>query len=337
MKEKDSFRLLILLVLLIASSFIIGIAVIVFLSIPESNQSGVQAPGSVICRNQSITEQELRPFLKNEFAGREKDFINAATNNGLDVILLVAIAQHETGYGTSKAVRELNNPGGIMGPGGLRRFSTLEEGLNFMAKNLYKLYISQGLTTIPQIGKKYAPVGASNDPTNLNRHWVPTVTAIANTMGGISGNCSETGGITALKQSDYGFQMPEEKVNVTSNFGFRNLKGSPDFHHGIDLAQGEGTPILAAYSGTVEVAQFGVKGSGFGGYGNVVVINHHNGFWTLYGHLSKINVKVGDQVQRGQVIGLEGNTGFSFGSHLHFEIKKSLIGGQVDPNDYLPF
>lgn len=85
------------------------------------------------------------------------------------------------------------------------------------------------------------------------------------------------------------------------------------------------------------MADFGVRGSGWGGFGNVIVIYHHNGFWTLYGHLSKINVKVGDQVRRGQVIGLEGNTGFSFGSHLHFEIKKSFYGGQVNPTLYLPF
>lgn len=334
MQQKDPLRHPLLLVFSISIAFAASVGIIVLLSmLDQPKQPGVYPPGTIMCRNQSITPEELKPFLKNHFANHEHDFFNAATNNGIDVVLLVAIAQHETGYGTSNAVRNYNNPGGIMTNGGrtLRRFSSLEEGLQFMAQNLHKLYISQGLTTIPQIGKKYAPIGASNDPTGLNRHWVPTVTKIANEMGGISGNCSQTGGIKSLPQSEYGFQFPQEKIILTSPFGPR----SSGFHRGIDMDLGDNTPILASQTGIVEYAQFGVT-PGFSGYGNVIVINHHNGYWTLYGHLSKIHVKVGDQVQRGQVIGIIGNTGKSRGTHLHFEVKKSFFFGQVDPKPFLP-
>lgn len=334
-RKRDSLRRPLLLILLIAIAFAGSVGLIVFLSMFNQNQ-GYYPPGTIICRDQPITPEELRPHLGGVFKGKEQVFYDAAVNNGIDVVLLAAIAIHETGNGTSKAVREKNNPGGIMGSGGLRTFATLDEGIHAMAKLLYDGYISQGLTTIAQIGRKYAPVGANNDPNNLNAHWVPNVTKIANELGGISGNCSETGGIIPLDPSELGFQFPQERIVLTSDFGPRSCQGCSSYHKGIDMDLGDNTPILASQSGTVEFASFGTSGSGFYGYGNCVVINHHNGFWTLYGHLSRIHVRVGDQVQRGQVIGIIGNTGKSTRTHLHFEIKTSFMGGQVNPRRYLP-
>jgi len=91
-------------------------------------------------------------------------------------------------------------------------------------------------------------------------------------------------------------------------------------HSGIDIACGLGNSVEAAGSGTVIRAQGGWNG----GYGNVIIIDHGNGLQSLYGHLSKISVKVGDVIEGGQVIGLEGSTGRSTGSHVHFEVR---IGG----------
>ena len=82
---------------------------------------------------------------------------------------MVAIAQHETAFGSSRAVRVNKNPGGLMGSNGLQTFATLDEGIYKMAEILNKYYIRQGLTTIPQIGRKYAPL----DHSSLNIHWVP--------------------------------------------------------------------------------------------------------------------------------------------------------------------
>ncbi len=89
-------------------------------------------------------------------------------------------------------------------------------------------------------------------------------------------------------------------------------------YNGVDLAAPKGTPIYAAADGRVIIA----RTSGYnGGYGLYVVISHTNGTQTVYGHMSKVNVSVGQNVVRGQIIGAVGNTGRSTGSHVHFEIR----------------
>ena len=118
--------------------------------------------------------------------------------------------------------------------------------------------------------------------------------------------------------------------NVTSPFGYRSSTGS--FHSGIDIDgyQSMGSPIVAADSGTVIKAEY------YGGYGNCIIIDHGNGFTTLYAHLSSMNVGVGSYVSQGQVIGGVGNTGTCYGLdgvHLHFEI--AVNGSVVDPLGYL--
>lgn len=119
------------------------------------------------------------------FAKSGNAFTGAAQKYGIDPLLLTAIAMHETGNGTSPAVKNKNNPGGLMrSKGGLQEFSSLEEGIDKMASTLKRLYIDQGLTTIEQISKKYAPVGAANDPTNLNKNWVAGVTKFYNQLKG---------------------------------------------------------------------------------------------------------------------------------------------------------
>jgi LysM repeat protein len=101
-------------------------------------------------------------------------------------------------------------------------------------------------------------------------------------------------------------------------------------HLGIDIAGTEGSPVYAADSGVVTLATGGWNG----GYGNVIMIDHGNGYATLYGHLSQINVGVCQSVGAGQTIGAIGNTGNSFGAHLHFEVREN--GGFVNPWFVLP-
>lgn len=100
-------------------------------------------------------------------------------------------------------------------------------------------------------------------------------------------------------------------------------------HNGIDLGSGLGSALFAADSGTVVYA-----GWMNGGYGNFVVIDHGNGFTTLYEHLNTLSVSCGDNVFQGSVIGTAGSTGNSTGPHLHFEIR--YANAPVNPWDYLP-
>lgn len=100
-------------------------------------------------------------------------------------------------------------------------------------------------------------------------------------------------------------------------------------HLAIDIAAGEGARIYAADSGVVVFA-----GWATGGYGNTVIIDHGNGYQTLYGHLSSVNVRCGQSVTKGSVIGYAGSTGNSTGPHLHFEVRYQ--GGFVNPWYVLP-
>jgi len=110
---------------------------------------------------------------------------------------------------------------------------------------------------------------------------------------------------------------------VTSGFGFRWGR----MHEGIDIGAASGTPIHAAAGGTVIWAGW------LGGYGNLVVIDHHNSLATAYGHQSALATAVGASVSQGQVIGYVGSTGHSTGPHLHFEVR--VNGSPVDPLGYL--
>ena len=122
------------------------------------------------------------------------------------------------------------------------------------------------------------------------------------------------------------FTIPAEG-HVTSNFGRR---GSRRYHYGIDIKAQTGDTIYAAFDGKIRVKQFDRRG-----YGYYVVIRHLNGLETLYGHMSKFLVTENDFVMSGDPIGLAGNTGRSFGSHLHFETR--FLGKPIDPNFIIDF
>jgi murein DD-endopeptidase MepM/ murein hydrolase activator NlpD len=116
---------------------------------------------------------------------------------------------------------------------------------------------------------------------------------------------------------------------VSSPFGYRvhPIFGLRRLHGGIDIDSDSGTPIAAAESGLVLLAE------SYGGYGKAVVIDHGGGLTTLYAHQSKLAVSAGDRVERGSVIGYVGCTGFCTGPHLHFEVWEA--GNRVDPMRYL--
>ena len=144
----------------------------------------------------------------------------------------------------------------------------------------------------------------------------------ANNPGGSGGG---GGGGTATGTGSFGWPVPS-CTYITSKFGprYHPVTGAyQSTHTGLDIGASHGATIVASDGGTVTTA--GVKG----GYGNCVMIDHGNGYYTLYGHMSSIAVSVGQSVSKGDTIGYVGSTGVSTGPHCHFEIR--VNGVCTDP------
>lgn len=123
----------------------------------------------------------------------------------------------------------------------------------------------------------------------------------------------------AAKKNAASWKAPVKKYKLTASYGTGGARWAAK-HSGQDFAVPIGTDVVAVHKGTVVKA--GPNGAGDGpAYGNAVVIKHSNGKYSQYAHLSKVNVKIGQQVKTGQKIALSGNTGNSSGPHLHFEIR----------------
>ncbi len=130
--------------------------------------------------------------------------------------------------------------------------------------------------------------------------------------------------ITLLDEYNCGFTIPW-KGPVTSGYGWRRRRP----HFGTDINLETGDTVVAAFEGKVRIAKLNR------GYGNVVIIRHKNGLETVYAHLSKLLVQAEQDVKVGEPIGLGGNTGHSYGSHLHFEMR--FLGKAIDTEDLVDY
>ncbi len=132
-----------------------------------------------------------------------------------------------------------------------------------------------------------------------------------------------------LQDEVYPAGRPVKRGWISSYFGYRTdpFNGRIAHHDGIDIAGKEGSEIIAVAAGVVTWA-----GRRYG-YGNLVEINHGNGYVTRYGHNKEVLVKVGDTVKKGQALSLMGSTGRSTGPHVHFEVIRN--GRVVDPAKYI--
>lgn len=122
------------------------------------------------------------------------------------------------------------------------------------------------------------------------------------------------------------FKRPlHRRYYMSSRFGWRAspFTGKRTFHNGVDMAAAAWTPVYAALAGKVTFAGYGAV------YGNYVIVTHHSGYRTLYGHMAGIKVKTGEYVDTKSVLGWVGNTGLSTGPHLHFSVFK--YGSAVNP------
>ena len=125
--------------------------------------------------------------------------------------------------------------------------------------------------------------------------------------------------------------LPINGGKITTAYGKKGKMWSKGYHTGIDMAVPVGTKIIAVADGKIESANWGKS------YG-IQAVQKVDGGWVIYAHLSKLDVKPGDKVTKGQQIGLSGNTGNSSGPHLHFEVRDNArwsAGKPVDPKDIL--
>lgn len=172
---------------------LIGLAVLNFVNVPSKSVSAkTETSEKVAIATENLpVETTEKPVVEEKVENttckldneNACNIYNKAIEKGLtenQSLLVVAISTHETGYWTSKAFTENHNFGGIMTSKGLKSYSTYEEGLDHFVSVLKNYYFDKGLTTIEQIGAKYCPVGAENDPKGLNVNWVPSVTSIYN-------------------------------------------------------------------------------------------------------------------------------------------------------------
>lgn len=137
-------------------------------------------------------------------------------------------------------------------------------------------------------------------------------------------NVQDTNLIVLADTFGCGYSHPVNN-RVTSHFGVRKWR----FHYGTDVKLTTGDPVYAAFDGIVRISKYSKT------YGNVVVIRHDNGLETLYAHLSKRLVDADSLVHSGETIGLGGNTGRSYGAHLHFEVR--YFDEAIDPEQFIDF
>lgn len=122
------------------------------------------------------------------------------------------------------------------------------------------------------------------------------------------------------------WHSPLDKTIITSDFGLRRAV----WHYGSDMRVKTGQPVYVTFDGVVRIAGYDRRG-----FGRFVLVRHKNGLETLYGHLSKTEVQLGQEVKAGDVIGLGGNSGRSTAPHLHYEIR--YYGNAINPNEIFDF
>ncbi len=137
----------------------------------------------------------------------------------------------------------------------------------------------------------------------------------------------QSGGLDGFVGGGWMWPVPGYS-RISSGYGYRNIFGYNEFHTGIDIPAGYGTPIKASNSGVVTVASYQSTG-----YGNRIIVDHGGGYKSLYAHCSSLAVKAGDYVVKGDTIAYVGSTGLSTGNHLHFEIR--VNDKHTDPTPYV--
>ncbi|OQO88254.1 hypothetical protein BH739_04660 [Enterococcus casseliflavus] len=224
------------------------------------------------------------------FRDKADKIIAEAKKAGVSPVIFAAIMIHESAWGTSQAIRELNNPAGLMTSSGLMSFKTLDEGIEATGRTLHNLIVDRELHTVEALGSVYCPVGASNDPLGLNVHWVPTIKSFLVELGGTEdmsllwrGASGKAGEIIEQAESLYqkGVIYTQE-VSRRGSFPYFDCSAFVNWalrQAGFDVQLG-GTEYMFGLEGTIlrsiprdevqagDLFIWGTKGSSGGDYGH---------------------------------------------------------------------
>jgi len=296
--------------------------------------------------NKSMIDEKFNSYLDEDgnrvnpvgaLSDKQNLFYKHAKKFNIDAVLMMAIALHETGNGTSNAVVNYNNPAGLMSGSKLMKFATLDKGIEAQGRTLHNRMIRDGKKTIIELSKVYAPIGAANDPNNLNKFWVENVSNFVMALGGVK-NCDVLGAVGEVIMIGSGeYVIPTvDGFRVTSHFQSRYspITGALEFHNGTDLACSKASPIVAFTDGKVKYVEDKISRWSTT-LGNYIIVEHGKGVTTWYGHLEPgtSKVMVGQSVKAGQQIAGCGTTGYSTGYHLHFSVR--IDKQYIDPYPYL--
>ncbi len=258
--------------------------------------------GTVENKGKALFEQNAQG---GELEGKSDKIVEIAKKNKIPPNLFMAIIASESMWGKGENATIQKNPLSVMGTKSIHdsTYSSVEAGLEDGAKNLYDLYISEGLTTPQKIGPKYAPIGASNDPKNMNARWVPTVTKIMNSLSdgnkAVKVDCSTKSGSKNVS-GEYKGSLPAWSNNdpgkgnlYTSGqctwyaFGIRQKIGKPistywhDAHKWNERAEAEGYKVgKTPKKGACWIAEQGAGGAPLdtGHVGIVIDVKDENTF-----------------------------------------------------------
>ena len=204
--------------------------------------------------------------------------------------------------------------------------NTLEERFDSKAKRIRGVLADLGMdgkkiqagVQVASVGGPFVPLTLRKDAGGFERQLYRIHVARANVE-----KLTRTLGAVPVRKPIMG------EIDLSSGFGVRSdpFLGRPAMHTGLDFRSSTGDPVRATATGVVESAGYN------GGYGKMVEIDHGNGFSTRYGHMSEIDVKVGQHIKIGQTVGRVGSTGRSTGPHLHYETR--IDGEAVDPQKFL--
>ncbi len=300
-----------------------------------------------------LTKSKIENTIKTHYDGAMEtnllgvidELAKIQSENKVNAVFAIAVFQTESGCGTGWDLissstynwQSVQKWGGTLAPGEYvdREGTTWASFESFNQATLdfgkyiseHSAYFQSEKYTISQIGATYCPPGPTWSETvfgymksfledaGIN---VDDVISSYNSRAGVSG----TGWWLPVSSTMDG--LSSDGITVNDPFGaFEDWRTSP--HGGIDL--GGGVKVIASRSGTVTTSGW------HDSYGNYIIIDHGDGFESLYAHLSSREVNVGDTVSQGQKIGIPGETGFATGVHLHFEIRKD--GVRIDPADYI--